>query len=245
LAIVGSRRYSHYGQQAAAALVKPLAANGLGIVSGLAIGLDTLVHDNALAAGGSCIAVPGSGVETEGLYPKQNRRLAERILAQDGLVISEFAPGTPVLPSNFPRRNRVISGLSLGVLVLEAALRSGSLITARWALEQNREVLALPGNIFQPLSAGCNQLIQQGAKPVGCAADVLAALGRDQVKTPVKPALSELEEGIWLNLSQGPLSADELSALLNQDIRVITSALSKMQLTGLLADYGGGLFGQA
>ena len=173
VAIVGSRRASPGGRDTAFALARDLARAGLAITSGLARGIDAAGHRGALAGGGMTLAVAGNGLDR--VYPPQHAELAERIAAR-GAVLSEFAPGTPPLAGNFPRRNRIISGLSLGVLVVEAARRSGSLITARHAAEQGRDVFAVPGSVHNPLAQGCHRLIRDGAKLVEAASDVLEEL---------------------------------------------------------------------
>lgn len=173
LAIVGSRNPSPGGERDAADFARRLAECGLIITSGLAVGIDAAAHRGALASGAT-IAVTGSGLDR--VYPPRHGKLAEEIAAR-GALVSEFPPGTPPRPENFPRRNRLISGLALGTLVVEAALRSGSLITARLAAEQGREVFAIPGSIHHPLSRGCHALLRQGAKLVETAADILEELG--------------------------------------------------------------------
>jgi len=174
LAVVGSRNATAQGTSNAESFAKALSGAGLTIVSGLALGIDAAAHRGALAGPGSTIAVLGTGIDLT--YPARNAGLAARI-AQSGLLISEFPLGTPAAAQNFPRRNRLISGLARGCLVVEAALASGSLITARAAVEQGREVFAIPGSIHSPLSKGCHALIKQGAKLVESAEDVLAELG--------------------------------------------------------------------
>lgn len=173
LAMVGSRHPSPLGYEKAGQFAKALSEKGLIITSGLALGIDSACHQGALAANGKTIAVMGTGLNQ--IYPRTNQGLAEKIM-QQGAVISEFPLNTPPLPWHFPRRNRIISGLSLGVLVVEAAVSSGSLITARYAVEQNREVFAIPGSINHPLARGCHQLIRQGAKLVESAADIIEEL---------------------------------------------------------------------
>jgi DNA processing protein len=184
LAIVGSRNATAQGMANAEAFARALSAAGYTIVSGQALGIDSAAHRGGLAGPGSTIAVIGTGADI--VYPARNRDLAHAIAA-DGLIVSEFAIGTPALAANFPRRNRIISALARGVLVVEAALRSGSLITARLAGEQGRDVFAIPGSIHSPLSKGCHLLIKQGAKLVDSATDVLEELG---VAAP-RPAAQE------------------------------------------------------
>ncbi len=174
LAMVGSRNPSASGGETAQDFARTLAASGMVITSGLAMGIDTASHQGALDGGGQTIAVAGTGLDR--VYPASNRELAHAIIERGGAIISEFPPGTPPQPGNFPKRNRIISGLSLGTLVVEAALRSGSLITARLAAEQGGEVFAIPGSIHNPLARGCHQLIRQGAKLVESAGDVLEEL---------------------------------------------------------------------
>lgn len=173
LAIVGSRHPSPLGYEKAEQFSKTLAEKGLIITSGLASGIDSACHQGSLAVQGKTIAVMGTGLNQ--IYPRTHQDLARKIM-QQGAIISEFPLNTPPLPWHFPRRNRIISGLSLGVLVVEAAIRSGSLITARYAIEQNREVFAIPGSINHPLARGCHQLIRQGAKLVEAATDIIEEL---------------------------------------------------------------------
>jgi len=170
IAIVGSRHCTPYGREKAYALGKQLSSSGLTITSGLAIGVDGMAHQGALASSGATIAVLGTGLNN--IYPKRHRKLAQEI-RETGLLLSEFWPNTAAYPSNFPRRNRIISGLSKGTLVIEASVKSGSLITARYALEQNRDVFALPGSVDNPQACGCLKLIQQGAKLVLTGDDII------------------------------------------------------------------------
>jgi DNA processing protein len=183
LAIVGSRNPTAQGELNARQFARTFGASGLCVVSGMALGIDGAAHDGALLGGGTTIAVVGTGLDR--VYPKKHLDLAHRI-AKSGMIISEFPLGTPPLNSNFPRRNRIISGLSQGVLVVEAALKSGSLITARLAVEQGRDVFAIPGSIHSPQSRGCHALIKQGAKLVETAQDVL-----DELKIPFSTATSD------------------------------------------------------
>ena len=188
-AVVGSRRCSTYGENASAMLSRDLAANGVCIVSGLARGIDTAAHRGAIAGKGRTIAVLGTGIGQ--VYPKENAKLVDEILAAGGAVVSQFPLETPPLPENFPYRNRIISGLSLGVLVIEASERSGSLITARLAMEQNREVLAVPGNITSKNSFGTNYLIKSGAKLVQQWQDVVSELPGDIAASLLPPQIDK------------------------------------------------------
>ena len=179
------------GLQTAESFSRTLANRGLGIVSGLALGIDAAAHRGALAGGGSTIAVIGTGADR--IYPARNKDLAIAI-AEHGAIVSEFPLGTPAIASNFPRRNRIISGLSRGVLVVEAALESGSLITARLAGEQGREVFAIPGSIHSPVARGCHKLIKQGAKLVETAQDILEEFDNLGEDTPASPEAAATEE---------------------------------------------------
>jgi DNA processing protein len=187
VAVIGSRKCSTYGENAAAMMSRDLAQRGLCIVSGLARGIDAAAHRGAIKAGGRTIAVLGTGIDS--VYPKENTKLVEEILASGGAVVTQFPLGTPPLKDNFPYRNRIISGLSLGVLIVEASERSGSLITARLAMEQNREVMAVPGNITSRNSFGTNYLIKSGAKLVQQWQDVVAELPQEIAARILPPKL--------------------------------------------------------
>jgi DNA processing protein len=191
--VVGSRRCSTYGENAAEMLARDLAAAGVTVVSGLARGIDTAAHRGAVAAGGRTVAVLGTGID--GMYPRENARLARDIVESGGALVTQFPLGTPPLKDNFPYRNRIISGLSHGVLLVEATERSGSLITARLAMEQNREVMAVPGNITSRNSMGTNYLIKSGAKLVQHWQDVVAELPREIAAALLPPLLEERETG--------------------------------------------------
>ena len=210
VAVVGSRRSSTYGQNAAQMLARDLAQRGVTIISGLARGIDAAAHRGALEAGGRTVAVMGTGLDE--VYPRDHRKLAQEILAAGGALVSEFPLETPPAPQNFPYRNRVISGLSLGVLVVEAAENSGSLITARLALEQGREVWAVPGNITSRNSFGTNYLIKgAGAKLVQQWQDVISELPPDIAAQLLPPQLRQTESGLveQLQLVPADLTAHE------------------------------------
>lgn len=210
LALVGSRNPTATGRRTAYEFSASFARAGLVITSGLALGIDAASHEGALDAGGRTLAVLGSGLDM--LYPPEHRGLAERIAAQ-GAVVSEFPPGTPPLKEHFPRRNRLISGLSLGVLVVEAARHSGSLITARLAGEQGREVFAIPGSIHNPLTRGCHQLLRSGAKLVENVADVLSELKIPFTKQQLEPPSGE------------HLQSDAGTPTLDKDYKILLDAL--------------------
>jgi DNA processing protein len=241
VAVVGTRRLTSYGRQATRDIVTGLVRNGVTIVSGLAKGIDAVAHQAALDAGGRTIAVLGSGLDS--IYPPENRSLAAKIIAGQGAVISEYGLGIEPEAKNFPPRNRVISGLSLGVIVVEAGERSGALITSKFALEQDREVFAVPGSINSPVSRGPNKLIQQGAKLVTSADDVIDELNLTMVaeKTAVQLALPESTEEALLmsHLSTQPVHVDELSRASGLAPSLISSTLTLMELKGTVQQVGG------
>lgn len=244
IAMVGSRLCSNYGLQIANTISRDLAAMGITIISGLARGIDTVSHNAALAAGGRSIGCMGSGIDV--IYPPENKKLIER-MADSGAVISEFAPGTPPLPENFPRRNRLISALSLGVLVVEAQERSGALITARFALEQGREVFAVPGNVNSKTSGGTNQLIRKGARPVGKATDIieeLAPILRDFIKSDRKCTipLTEDEGSLCGVLSAEPMHIDSITRAGGIDAAKVSALLLGLELKGVVRQLPGMMF---
>lgn len=242
VAVVGTRRLTAYGRQVTKELVVALAHNGVTVVSGLARGIDGIAHKAALDAGGRTIAVLGCGVDV--VYPPENRQLAEEILSEKrGALVSEYPMGTQPEGRNFPPRNRIISGLSLGVIIVEAGDRSGALITASFALEQDREVFAVPGNINSPASIGPNRLIQQGAKLVTCVEDVLEELNLTMVdeQVAVQLALPESAEEVALleQLTAQPTHIDELSRTSGLAPALVSSTLTLMELKGIVQQVGG------
>jgi len=240
LGVVGTRRATVYGREAVHALVGGLAASGVTIVSGLAHGIDTHAHQVALDAGGRTLAVLGSGVDI--IYPAENRKLAERIV-DSGALISEYPLGTRPDAGNFPPRNRIISGLSLGVLVVEGATNSGAMITADYAVEQGREVFAVPGNILNRTSGGPNHLIQQGAKLVMTMGDILEELNLTMVaeQSEAREIIPDNEtEAVLLKyLSAEPVHVDELGRAAGLPINEVASALTLMELKGKVRQVSG------
>lgn len=236
LAVVGSRNASAQGLRNAEAFSQSASDAGLCIVSGMAHGIDAAAHLGGLQGSGSSIAVVGTGLDK--VYPAANRDLAHR-LAQEGTIISEFPLGTPPLQANFPRRNRIISGLSLGCLVVEASLQSGSLITARMALEQGREVFAIPGSIHSPQAKGCHALIKQGAKLVEKAQDILEELG---YRSTAKAAGAVSEHPLFKHLGFDPLDAETLAQRSGLTIAELSAILLQLELDGHIASLPGGSY---
>lgn len=252
IAIVGSRNASVQGEKNAEAFAQELCQNGLCIVSGLALGIDGAAHRGALKATGknqgATIAVIGTGMDI--VYPAKHRDLAHQIVER-GLIISEFALGTPSKPQNFPKRNRIISGLSLGCLVVEANLQSGSQITARLAVEQGREVFAIPGSIHSPMSKGCHQLIKQGAKLVDSIEDILSELHIETTvaETDLAPTTGANEKTLTtpkntlLNLiGFEPISLENLVHLSGLTVNEVSSMLMILELEGSVASLAGGKY---
>lgn len=240
LAIVGSRKYSNYGKKVASEMAYKLASNGLTIVSGLALGIDSFAHEATLLAKGNTIAVLACGLDS--IYPVSNIRLGDKMLANGGAIISEFPLGTPALNYNFPIRNRIIAGLSLGTLVIEAAQSSGSLLTATAALDYNREVFAIPGEIYSENSEGTNKLIKLGAKLVTSYKDILDELNFEEKKgfERVKKILPDSpEEDILLRLLGKPTFIDELVKKSSLNTAQVNAVLIQMELKGKVQNLGG------
>lgn len=239
LAVVGTRRPTMYGREVTERLTADLVRNGITVVSGLARGIDTIAHRAALAAGGRTVAVLASGVDI--IYPPENRRLAEEI-AERGALVCDYPLGTKPRAEHFPRRNRIMSGLALGTLVIEAAENSGALITARMALEQDREVFAVPGSILSPASTGANRLIRDGAKAVLGVEDILeelnlSAIPRQLPLTELAPE-DETESLILKHLAQGPAHIDDLCRASALPISTLSSTLTLMELKGMVSQLG-------
>ncbi len=240
VAIVGTRKVTPYGRQVTEEIASYLAANGITVISGLARGVDAIAHQAALKAGGRTMAVLGSGVDK--IYPPEHRGLAEQMMAR-GAIVSDYAVGTPPDASNFPPRNRIISGLSLAVVVVEAAETSGALITAEFAAEQGREIFAVPGSIFAPQSKGTNRLIQKGAQSLLTPADLMQALDLTRMgehKSARKVLPSDETEALVLNtLGSEPMHVDEIRNQANLPIEKISAALAMMELKGMVRQVGG------
>jgi DNA processing protein len=236
VAIVGARSCSPYGAQVARTLARELAGAGVVVASGLARGIDGEAHRGALEAGGATLAVLGCGIDVD--YPPRHANLARRI-AETGLVLSEYPPGTEPAPWRFPARNRILAGLALATVVVEARERSGALITADFALELGREVFAVPGEITAALSAGTNRLIRQGAAPLLGADDVLSALGVEPVGPPPALGVSESARRVAALLADGPRASDELVRASGLSAGDAAAALVELELAGFAAEADG------
>jgi len=240
VAVVGTRKATAYGRQVTEELAAFLAAQGVTIVSGLARGVDAIAHSAALKAGGRTLAVLGCGVDR--IYPPENRALAQQILER-GALLSDYPPGTAPESSNFPPRNRIISGLAMAVVVVEAGETSGALLTAEFAAEQGREVFAVPGSILAPQSKGTNRLIQNGALPLLSPQDVLQALnltrlGEQQAARKILPS-DEVEARLMNVLSDEPLHVDEIRHRSGLPIEKVSAVLVMMELKGMVRQVGG------
>lgn len=245
LAIVGSRKSTVQGDDHARQFAKRLAAHGYSIVSGLADGIDAAAHEGALDEAAGTIAVIGTGIDR--VYPARNRELAHRIAGQ-GLILSEFALGTGPLASHFPQRNRIIAGLCRGCLVVEATTNSGSLITARLALEVGREVMAIPGSILNPQTRGCHRLIKEGAKLVESVDDVLDEVGRISLATPLPDSRQEQDhadnagDGFLQSMGYDPIDADMLAQRLKLTAAEVYAMLLEFELAGQVENLGSGRY---
>lgn len=249
LAVVGSRKFTSYGKQAAEQIIAGLKGFPIVIVSGLAIGIDSIAHNAALNAGLTTIAIPGSGLNDDVLYPASNRSLAKKIVERGGALLSPFKPDFKATQWSFPARNRIMAGISQATLIIEAEEKSGTLITARLALDYNRDVYAVPGSIFSPTSRGTNSLITDGAMPVTKSEDILNALGfaidNATEKTGDSPPqdMSPEEKIVWELLSS-PLERDSLLRLMNMSTSKANGILSLMELSGFIKEADGKVFRQ-
>lgn len=241
LAVVGSRKATMYGRQVIARLVPPCIQSGVIIVSGMAYGIDSIAHRTCVELGAPTIAVLGSGVDDASLYPRGNKTLAQEILAGGGLIISEYEPGTTPYLGHFPARNRIIAGITKATLIVQAAIRSGSLITARLAMESNREVLAVPGPITDSACEGTNHLIRDGATPALQASDILSIFElseskqEDLERTPLREDLQKIASV----LSATPLYIDDIATRTETPITEVSVALVELEMIGAVTNVGG------
>ena len=239
LAVVGSRKATTYGRDVVKKLISGLKGYPIAIVSGLAVGIDALSHEAALDAGLFAIAFPGSGISEEVFFPSSSLKLAEKIINSGGCILSEFEPNLKAAYYTFPMRNRLVAGISKAALIIEAQEKSGTLITARMALDYNREVLAVPGPISSDFSKGTNKLIRQGATPITCSEDILEALGfkidqNSKQKSLFEDALPE--EKKILKILTEPLSRDELIRAMKMGTAEANATLSVMEIKGLIKE---------
>ncbi|TAK57607.1 DNA-protecting protein DprA [Patescibacteria group bacterium] len=242
LCVVGSRKFSTYGKEACESIIAGLAGYPITIVSGLALGIDSIAHKAALSAGLQTLAVPGSGLDPKVLYPRSNLVLAEKILEAGGGLLSEFDPMFRATPYSFPQRNRIMAGLSHAVLIIEAELKSGTLITSKFATEYNRDVFAVPGSIFSKTSDGPHMLIRLGATPIRSSKDVLEAFGFDtQESLPFEERYADAstDEMKVITLLASPSSKGDLLHSLDMPIRDANTLLSMMEIKGMILDRGG------
>ncbi|OHA58559.1 MAG: DNA protecting protein DprA [Candidatus Vogelbacteria bacterium RIFOXYD1_FULL_44_32] len=241
--VVGSRKYSHYGKDACRELIHGLASYPVAIVSGLALGIDSIAHQAALEAGLPTIAVPGSGLGPEVLYPPSNRGLAEKIVASGGCLLSEFECDFRATPYSFPQRNRLMAGMSPATLIVEATAKSGTLITARLALDYNREVLVVPGPIFNDGSTGTLNLLKDGARPVTTSEDILDALEIKRITPSEAPSVttnfSPTEKLIYELLMTEPLAREDIIIEAKLSATEASMALSLLEIKGLIEETGG------
>jgi DNA processing protein len=240
LCIVGSRKFTSYGREACEKIIEGLRGYPIVIVSGLAMGIDAIAHQKALSVGLKALVFPGSGLSPSAMYPKTNVRLAEEVVRGGGCLMSEFEPNFKATLWGFPMRNRLMAGISKATLVIEAAEKSGTMITARLATEYNRDLLVVPGSIFSPSSKGTNRLLRQGAIPVTCAEDVLEALGFEKPKDEEKQAKLfadlSLEEKKIVELLREPIPRDDLIRAMKMPIPTANSLLSVMEIKGLIKE---------
>ena len=242
-AVVGTRRCTDYGKQIAFEIAKDLAKAGFTIVSGLAPGIDTIAHKACLEARAKTIAVLGTGLDEKSIYPKPNLKLARKILETGGALISEYPPGTHGSKFTFPQRNRIISGISFGVLVVEARKKSGAIITAEYAFSQKRKVFAIPGSVFWQTSKGCHYLIKKGAKLVESPNDILEDFGMKKIKEKEIESERESEENLILKiLKEGPKSLDEILEKTNFPPSKIASLLAILEIKGKVKNLGGNFY---
>ncbi len=243
LAVVGTRRCSFHGKEIASEITADLVEAGITIVSGLAPGIDTVAHKTALEKGGRTIAVLGTGLDEKYIYPKSNLGLSREIIKKDGLLLSEYPPETSGSKFSFPQRNRLISGLSLGVIVIEAPKKSGAVITAQWAKKQKRKIFAVPGDINSPLHQGCNSLIKDGAFLVENGQDILKKIGINFTKRQKNIKGETPEENVIIELLKvSPLHLDEIVEKTKLKTPQVVSLLSQMEMRRIVKNIGGNIF---
>ncbi len=238
LCVVGSRKFTSYGKEACDRIVGGLKGYPIAIVSGFAMGIDTIAHKKAMQIGLKTIVFPGSGLSDEAIYPKTNVRLMKEVVEKGGCLISEFEPDFKATQWSFPMRNRLMAGISKAVLIIEAEERSGTLITARLTTEYNRDLLVVPGSIFSPNSKGTNKLLKAGATPVSCAEDVLEALGFEQEKNKQAKLFEDLspEEEKVIKILREPIPRDDLIRAMKMPTSAANSILSVMEIKELIKE---------
>ena len=239
LAVVGSRKYSDYGRAVCEKLIEGLRGYSITIVSGLALGIDSIGHRAALKAGFPTIAIPGSGLGEKFLYPNSHRELAKEIVEKGGALISEFPDNTPGYPSNFPQRNRIIAGMSDATFVIEAELKSGTLITSKYAIEYNRDVFTVPNSIFSKTSEGPHMLLRLGATPITQSSDIVSALGlrpHDDLFKKRNYSECSTDEHEIISILSEPLSRDEIIRRLGKPVYVAQTILATMEIKGLIEE---------
>ena len=239
LCVVGSRKYTSYGRDIAEKLIEGLAGYPVVIVSGLALGIDSIAHQKAIDVGLKTIAFPGSGLKEKVIYPKSNFGLAQRIIEKGGCLLSEFEPDFEATQWSFPCRNRLMTGISRAILVIEAEQKSGTLITARMATDYNRDVLAVPGSVFSPNSVGTNRLIRQGATPITNSNELLEALGFNVTQKLFEEKNLDNcspEEKEILEILREPISRDDITRRLGKSTSEVNTLLSIMEIKGLIKE---------
>lgn len=239
LAVVGSRKYSEYGKAICEKLIEGLSGYSITIVSGLALGIDSIAHRSALKAGLKTIAIPGSGLSEKVLYPSSHRNLAKEIVESGGCLLSEFADNIPGYPSNFPERNRIIAGMSHATLVIEAELKSGTLITSKLATEYNRDVYTVPNSIFSKTSEGPHMLLRLGATPITSSEDIVSALGlkvHDDLFSKKNYSNCSADEHEVISLLLVPMSRDEIIRRLGKPVYAVQTILATMEIKGLISE---------
>ncbi len=242
LAVVGSRKYSDYGKVVCEKLIEGLRGYSITIVSGLALGIDSIGHHSALRAGLPTVAIPGSGLSDKVLYPPSHKKLAEEIVENGGALISEFEDTWPSFPYNFPQRNRIIAGMSHATLVIEAELQSGTLITSKYAIEYNRDVFTVPHSIFSKTSEGPHMLLRLGATPITQSSDIVTALGLNPHEDLFQKrdySNCSTDEHEIINILNEPLSRDEIIRRLNKPIYVTQTIIATMEIKGLVEEIMG------